>query len=268
MIFIVNYIDSDACQRKEFMSLQAQQKNTAKESGNTSLLKNISLFSKLSDETIEEFLKSAQVIEYKKGHMLYLEDEAAKSFYIIKYGWVKLFHTTLDGFEAVVDILTTGHVFGKNAIFEQDTYSCTAQAVEDTKLVVIPISVLKEQIQKNSQMAISMLSAMSRKTKKREMDVEHLSIQSAPQRIGCFLLRLCPLGKQRDITLHLPYDKVLIASRLGMKPETFSRALNTLKESTGIKINGARIDIDNINKLTGYCCGACSSHYPCEDTKY
>lgn len=246
---------------------QTQQKNTARESGNTSFLKNISLFSKLSDETIEEFLKSSQTIEYKKGHMLYLEEEKAEYFYIIKYGWVKLFHTTLDGLEAVVDILTTGHIFGKDAIFEDDTYQCTAQIVEDAKLLVIPISLLKEQIQKNGQMAISMLSAMSRKTKKREMDAEHLSIQNAPQRIGCFLLRLCPLGKEHDVTLHLPYDKVLIASRLGMKPETFSRALNTLKESTNIKINGARVDIDNINKLTGYCCGACSSHYPCEDVK-
>ena len=246
------------------MSTQPQQK-TSNESGNIMFMKNIALFSKLSDEVISEFLRSAQVIEYKKGKVLYLEDEKAEYFYIIKYGWVKLFHTTLDGIEAVVDILTAGHLFGKNAIFENDTYPCSAQVVEDAKLLVIPISVLKEQMQKNSQVALGLLSTMSRKNQRQEREIEHLNIQSAPQRIGCFLLRLCPMGKEQNVTLHLPYDKVLMASRLGMKPETFSRALNTLRENTGIKISGARVDIDNINKLTSYTCNACSSAYPCED---
>jgi hypothetical protein len=67
------------------------------------------------------------------------------------------------------------------------------------------------------------------------------------------------------VTLHLPYDKTLIASRLGMKPETFSRALAKLKEQTGIRIVGPTVYIDRLQTLVSYTCNHCSTHFPCDD---
>jgi CRP-like cAMP-binding protein len=110
-----------------------------------------------------------------------------------------------------------------------------------------------------------MFAAMSKHRKCQEREIEHLTIQNAPQRIGCFILRLCPKDQDKNIILQLPYDKLLLASRLGMKPETFSRALNKLRDETGIRINGARIEIGNIKQLSHFSCSACSSSYPCED---
>jgi len=50
-----------------------------------------------------------------------------------------------------------------------------------------------------------------------------------------------------------------------MQPETFSRALSKLEEKTGIRIQGATIEIDNIEQLSTYSCAACSSEFPCKD---
>jgi len=110
---------------------------------------------------------------------------------------------------------------------------------------------------------------MSRHHRLQDKELEHLTVQNAPQRIGCFLLRLCVnRGKEeRSTTLHLPYDKTLIASRLGMKPETFSRALTKLRSEIGIEVNGATVIIENIDDLLSYCCGFCSDTFPCEEVK-
>ncbi|HEY9163336.1 MAG TPA: helix-turn-helix domain-containing protein, partial [Magnetovibrio sp.] len=46
----------------------------------------------------------------------------------------------------------------------------------------------------------------------------------------------------------LPMDKSLIAARLGMQPETFSRALAKLK-SAGVENSGSDIVIQDVDQL-------------------
>ncbi len=89
-------------------------------------------------------------------------------------------------------------------------------------------------------------------------------MQSAPQRIGSFLLRLCPEGKKGAVVIHLPYDKTLIASTLGMKGATFSRALNILRQKTDMRINGSRIEIESVERLIKFVCGPLATKYIAE----
>jgi len=142
-----------------------------------------------------------------------------------------------------------------------------AEAVENSEIVLIPLKKVRELFSTSPQFSMNMLELLTSKQKFRDREVEHLSLQSAPQRIGCFLLRLCKPDETKNITLNLPYDKALIASRLGMKAETFSRALNKLKLEANISVNGSTIKIASIATLLGYCCNACSNTFPCLDIK-
>jgi CRP-like cAMP-binding protein len=229
------------------------------------LFKEIPLFSGLTTEEQQPFMDDAIEKSFPKGKIIYIEENPADYFYIIKTGWVKLFRETFDGTEAVIDILTNSHIFGEFSIFDSGVYSSSVQAVEDCVLIALPTSLLQDQIHKNQKLTMNMFAAMSRYQKKQDKEIEHLTVQSTSQRIGCFLLRLCPPDKQNNIVIQLPYDKVLLASRLGMKPESFSRSLNTLRNETGIRINGARVEIDSIEQLAGFSCAGCSSSFPCED---
>ncbi len=230
------------------------------------ILKSTVLFSNIDEELFNLFASESLVKTYPKGKVLFLHEDKAEFFYVIASGWVKLFRETLDGEEAVIDVLKHGHIFGETSIFDGGTYSNGAQIVEDATLIILPIALLKEKIEVNAKLSMQMLSSMSRFRKQQDNELEHLNLQNTPQRIGCFLLRLCNSNTDNSsITLNLPYDKTLIASRLGMKPETFSRALSRLRKETGIKITGATVKIDNIERLSSYSCTACSSSYPCTD---
>ncbi|MCB2082140.1 MAG: Crp/Fnr family transcriptional regulator [Rickettsiales bacterium] len=230
-----------------------------------SILESTQLFSKLDTKTKELFAQKGILHQHPKGKILFMHEDPAEWFYIIADGWVKLFRETLDGKEAVVDVLTTGHIFGETAIFEQDTYTYSTEVVEDATLLALPLSLLQEEIERNGALAMSMFSAMSRFRRQQDTDLEHMALQNAPQRIGCFLLRLIKPGEKGPVTLHLPYDKTLLAMRLGMKPETFSRALARLREDINIQVHGATMKIDSTDRLVQYCCNACSSTYPCKD---
>lgn len=230
-----------------------------------SLLRETPLCAGLEEPLLKELATTASVRTFPKGFLLYSLEEAGEWFYLLADGWIKLFRETLDGDEAVLDILTSGHLFGETALFGNGRYSTSAQVIEDSTLLMMPLSTLRRLIEREPRMALNMLDSMAQFRHQQERELEHRSLQNAPQRIGCFLLRLCNDLTQKQAVLHLPYDKTLIAARLGMKPETFSRALARLKEETGITVKGPSIHINDIQRLADYTCSACSHSFPCED---
>ena len=227
--------------------------------------KQVSLFSGGSDDFLKEIENAAHMQQHEKGKILFIHEDEATHFFIVKKGWVKLFRETLDGTQSIVDILPQGHVFGETAIFEDQLYPYSAEVVETAEIIQIPMDLLKTEIESNNTLALNMLSSMARYRRQQDREIEHRTIQNAAQRIGCFLLRLANQDESGAVTIHLPYDKTLVASRLGMQPETFSRALTKLKDKTGIRVKGATIEMDGLNQLTDYSCSACSSEFPCKD---
>jgi len=230
-------------------------------------LKKLVIFANASDRFFETLESDAQTTKHAKGKVLFLHEDEARSFFLVKSGWVKLFRETLDGSQSVVDILPAGQIFGETAIFQEDTYPYSAEIVEPAEILSFPLSALKTEIQDNNEFAFSMMSSMARYRRQQDREIEHRTIQNAPQRIGCFLLRLADQQQSGPVTIHLPYDKTLVASRLGMQPETFSRALSKLKSQTGITIKGATIEMENLKQLVEFSCAACSSEFPCKDLK-
>lgn len=230
-------------------------------------IKALSLFGACSDAFLESLVKQSQTLLLEKGQILFLHEDKAERFYLITKGWIKLFRETLEGNQAIVDILKADQILGETAIFQEDQYPYSAEAAEPAEIISLPLSILKAEIEENPKLALAMLSSMARYRKQQDQELEHLTLQNASQRIGCFLLRLTNQQASGEVVINLPYDKTLVASRLGMQPETFSRALGKLKAETGIEIKGAAIKVGNLEDLSTYSCSACSSEFPCKDLK-
>jgi len=228
-------------------------------------IKNTDFFQGLDEKTCDSIIKNTTSSLFSKGKILFIADEPAQYFYLVRSGYVKLFRETLDGAQAILDILSAGHLLGETAIFQDNTYPYSAEIIETSDIITLPLASLKAELEHSPALAHAFLKHMTKIREKQEKDLEHRSLQNAPQRIGCFLLRLCPLDHKDPVTLHLPYDKTLIAGRLGMQPETFSRALKRLRTETGLEIQGSTITIPCIQTLSDYTCVACSSSFPCKD---
>lgn len=113
-------------------------------------------------------------------------------------------------------------------------------------------------------MTLNFLEAVLHKEQRLSMEVENLSTKTALQKIGCFFLRLCNLNIGNSVTIRLPYDKFLLAARIGMRAETFSRSLIKLAKQCDIKINDNTVAINNMEKLSHFVCQHCSKTFPCK----
>ena len=77
--------------------------------------------------------------------------------------------------------------------------------------------------------------------------VEQLKAQSGVQRVAEFLASLAPVENGSRV-IALPYDKVLIAARLGLKPESLSRAFAKLR-SVGVAVHASHVAVSDVGKL-------------------
>jgi len=80
-------------------------------------------------------------------------------------------------------------------------------------------------------------------------DVESYSLHSGRQRIIGYLLREYPNGGERSVTVTLPTNKGVIASRLNLTQEHFSRILHELSEKGLIVVEGRKIHIPEVERL-------------------
>jgi CRP/FNR family transcriptional regulator, dissimilatory nitrate respiration regulator len=211
------------------------------------------LFSGLDSATLDFFAKNSHRRRYGKGAEIFSAGDTADRIFFIAEGWVKLYRMTRDGEEIIIHIFAPGETFAEAAVFNpQRRYPVDAQAIEEASLLEIPRQLFVDKIRENSDIALMMLGSISARQRILVQQIEQITAKSAPQRIGIFLLRLCPPGKGSDVKVHLPYDKSLIARRLNIQPETFSRALAKL-EPYGVTLHKRDITITDTVKLADFC---------------
>lgn len=205
------------------------------------------LLSNMPDETVQGVLAGSNIVSFDRGETIFIQDDEATTIYIVLSGWVKLYRTAMNGAEAVVEVFTKGHSFGEAVAFRGDCYPVSAEATTSCQLVRIPARRYMDMMRREPEMCLSILSATFQHLHSLVLQVEQIKAQSAAQRVAQFLYSLRS-SDSGNCTVRLPYDKVLIAARLGMKPESLSRAFGTLRKQ-GISINKNHAEIGDVEKL-------------------
>lgn len=195
-------------------------------------------------------LAAAHARSIERGGTIFLQGERATAIYIVVDGWVKLYRIAPNGAEAVVEVLTRGRSFAEAVAFRRDAYPVSAEAVTDCTLIRIEGETILQLIDRSPVFARALLAAVFAHLHNLVTQVQSLKAQTGAQRVAAFLLELSECnGSTCSVTL--PYDKVLIAGRLGMKPESLSRAFNRLKP-LGVTIRQNHAEIADIKALRAF----------------
>ncbi len=208
------------------------------------------LFGALPQDVAQGLIGNQPVRVYEKSTVLFQQGEPANSFFVILDGWVKVYRMTPDGSEAVVGVFRRGETFAEAAIFLGSRYPVSAEVVTTSRLLRIDGEMLRRRIREQPDLALSMLASASHHLKFLVEQIEQIKLLSGPQRIADFLVRLCSKTSGEE-TVELPYEKALIANRLGMKPESLSRALAKLRPH-GVTVDREMVTIADVGSLTEF----------------
>ncbi len=211
------------------------------------------LFAGLPESVLDRLLGDTRVVECKRGKLLFVRGEPAHRFFLLLDGWVKVFRDTPEGAQTVVGVMKPGETVAEAAIFMQRSYPASAEVAEDARLLEIPALPFLTLIREDNDLALRLLGALSLRLRQMVTHLEQVQARSTSQRLGDFLLTLCATGEGGAV-VQLPYDKTLVAARLGMKPESLSRALAKLR-GLGVHTRGNMVQLNDVDRLREHCLG-------------
>ncbi|MGE3770226.1 MAG: Crp/Fnr family transcriptional regulator [Bdellovibrionales bacterium] len=216
------------------------------------------LFKGLSEAEQDALLRGGRSRQLERGQLLFAHGDPVTHFYLVISGTLQLFRQSPDGHEKTLAILIGGQTLGETEIFEVSKIQpANAVAIEITHIVEFPLQWLLDNAQKHPVLALNLLASISEQAHDAQIEAEHQCNMSAAQLVACFLQRTCILHNFDPRGFELPYSKSLIASRLGMELETFSRTLGKLREH-GIAVTGTHVTIYDMQQIEDYVCSSCS----------
>lgn len=205
------------------------------------------LFEHLGPEMTRRLIGHRRPIGYEPRQMIFAQGDRADAFFVVLDGWVKLYRLTPSGEEAVVSVFTRSESFAEPVMFLGGVYPASAEAASRVRLLKIDAAGFLQAIGEEPGLAAAMLASVVHHTEQLASEIASLKLLSAPRRVAEFLIRQAE-PEERDVRIVLPHEKALLAGRLGMTPESLSRAL-ALMRKLGVEVEREHIHISDVGRL-------------------
>ena len=223
------------------------------------------LFAKLDDAQIQRVEGMSRRLTLHDRQMLFQLGDPADRFFLVTRGQVKLFRLALNGNEKVIEIISPGQTFAEALMFgERSDYPVSATAIGDVELLAFDNTTFLKLLRESVDTCFRLMGDMSMRLKHLIKEIDDLTLQSASGRVAGYLWGCWNQAKARGDSFNLNVPKGVLASRLSVKPETFSRILHNFTDQGLILVDGSSIQVLDADGLyqqadsAGICGGSLS----------
>nr|WP_224011508.1 MULTISPECIES: helix-turn-helix domain-containing protein [Paraburkholderia] len=187
----------------------------------------------------------------RRGESLYRAGDPFDSLYAVRSGSLKTVMAHRDGREQVTGLRLAGDPLGLDGI-STDTHTCSAVALEDSSVCIIPYPALKHLCRETCAMQDRLHRLMSEQLIRESSQMMVLGSLSADERVAAFLLDVSERNGLRGYShaeFNLRMTREDMGSYLGMTLETVSRTLSRFQKRGLIDAQGKLIRIIDIDGL-------------------
>ena len=222
------------------------------------LLKGVDLFSELTEEQLGLLANLVVVQDFHRDETVVLEGDCTlKALYLIASGTVQVYMTGVDGRETILSFLERGDFFGEMSLIDGEPRSASVRTVTDAQLMIIHREPFLTLIRQTPEIAMSLLSEMSKRLRKANKQIGSLSTMSVSGRVAGTLLNLM---EERGMRIHTDNGQMVtvihnrptqqqLADMSGTTRETVSRICSMLVKANAIAMTGKDIVIFDENAL-------------------
>ena len=213
------------------------------------------LFAALDRTDLCALLEQAQAVSYGETGLLFSQGDTADRFFVVLAGRVNLFALTETGDQSIIEVFDAVATFAEAAMFSSGKFPLNCEVLAGSRLVHVPAGPFLKRLSENRKTAFHLMSGLSRWQMRMIHEITELKSKSPGQRLASFLLALS--RKQEGdaegggTQVRLPITKAVLASRIGIAPESLSRALGRLK-AVGVESHGREVvltDLDALRRL-------------------
>lgn len=207
----------------------------------------VALFSGLSAASLGELASAGRSVDYRKAQVICDVGQWPACLFVVLSGVVKRSSVSIGGQEKVQELISTGQTFGEAELFAGRQYAVSTLAVDPCALLSIDGERVRRLMESEPRLAAKLVARLAHRQLEVEAEVVASHSKSGCERVLEYLLQLAGdrLPATGETRLHLVSSKQLIASRIGLTPESFSRALRDLSNSGLLIVNGRTLRLMN-----------------------
>ncbi|MBA5606615.1 Crp/Fnr family transcriptional regulator [Duganella sp. FT3S] len=210
-------------------------------------LSRVPLFNSMRQEELDRIALGTTEVRAERGEIIFQRGDPCVGFHVVLYGQIKLSFTSAQGAEKVIELVGPGHSFGEALMFMGSPYIVSSQAMADSLLLHVSKQAIFREIENDPAFACKMLAGLSQRMHSLMCDMESYSLRSGTQRVVSYLLKDRSADTGAELTL--PVAKAVLASRLNLTPEHFSRIMADLSSQQLIAFKGRKVTILDEEKL-------------------
>lgn len=191
---------------------------------------------------------------YEAGTVIYAEGSKFDGVYFVEHGIAKM-EMLLEGETALTSLALCGDVMGIDS-FHGKTYASSAVCVADLSVVWVPAECFYFLVRTNGSFRLRIEEAIGKAILESTTMIKLLSRDEADAKVAYLLLKIF-LGRRRELqnknAFNVGLSRAEMADYLGLRMETVSRKLATLRNLGIIRVKGRRIYVRDCEGLRQLC---------------
>ncbi len=207
------------------------------------------LFDGLEDLDYATISAHTAIVTLSPGQMLFAQNTPLKAIYWVVDGMVKLTRTSPQGDEKVIELISPGRFFAEAVLFMGNGYPVNAVAQGASRLISVDAAHLKDWLAQDTQRCFRMMAGISMRLHKLVADIDRLTLMKGTDRLIQYLFDHSDPDETGRTVVEFEAPKQVIASRIGIKPETLSRLLHKLVDQGCIEMSGTKVIIIDIERM-------------------
>jgi CRP/FNR family transcriptional activator FtrB len=209
------------------------------------------LFEGVQKNVVERLATQFRALQYRAGALVFNAGDTPSKLSILTRGIVELCRVDDDGDEHAVLLLAERDLLAPAASLLREPSLLCARALTTIRILEVEAQHIRSALASSPELSFNLLRVTSGQWRMAVRSILDLTARSAPQRLGAFLLRFIDLQGGGSSSV-LPIPKRYLAARLGMTPETLSRALQTIAKN-GLHLRGRTIIVRDREQIENFC---------------
>ena len=219
---------------------------------NRAFLRQVSLFTGLSDDDLREMESVVRERSFRKNEVIFHAHEAGSALFVIKRGRVKISMDDRSGKEVILRILEAGDFFGEMSLLDGQPRSATVSSLEPCLALILSRDQFLRFITRHPEVVMKMLTTLSQRLRKADEKISRLVFADAYEKVASVLMevieeRKIPLNIGTEIPLSLTRKE--LADLAGLSRETLTRVIADFQRAGLVRIEGRRIAVVSPTKL-------------------
>lgn len=219
-------------------------------SGDWIVLRRSMLFRDLPADRIRHLTMDAETGLVPCGYVFYRAGERIDRLRLVLSGGVLIERDEPDGELVCLEVCEAGRTYGDFAALLDRPTTHSARAAGVVRFMSLPAEPFRRLLAEDGESAFSIISSAAAHARATTDYLVRLKAMSGVRRAGDLLLRLSRDNGGR-VRFALPYEKSVLAHSIGLRPESFSRALSQLA-AVGVTFEGEFVWLASQERLRAF----------------